>query len=204
MTENDLPEPFKGILIARKPSDLIRAVKIAIEQRAADASHAGKVKFFESSTAFEVEESWLGLLKDTTDHVDIMGVALMGWRQTNGFAETLIQKAEKGCAVRILMMHPNNPTLPLQATDYELLNVNIPSNYKFFCSIAQQSSKIQIKQLPSQMMHVNATICDDKAIMIQLLGSLKWGKGPIWKFDRQSGAYSMLQQEFDYLWESCK
>lgn len=201
LTDSVLPPQFKGNLMARNARDLVNAVKSAIVQ--GDVRHADDIKFFETSAAFGTEDDWLRLLKDTNHSFDIMGVALLAWRQTGGFRDLVIQKAKEGCVVRILTMHLDNPILPLLATDFEMLKSNLPANYNYFHEISRNSGNIEVRQLRQGIMHFFLTRSDEHAIVIQFLASQQWGRGPLWKCTRKSGFYGTAKQEFDQLWETC-
>lgn len=167
-----------------------------------DAGRRDKdLEFFVSSTALP-ESGWTQLLENTREAFDIMGVALLGWRQTPRFAETVIRKATEGCKVRVLMMHLDNPILPLLASDYEMLKVNIPRNYQYFSDLAAKSPNIEVRQVRTGLMHFFISRADREAVAIQFLASQQWGKGPLWKSSQGSPLYQVLLREFDALWNA--
>lgn len=90
----------------------------------------------------------------------------------------MLRKAIDGCKVRVLMMHLENKILPLVAANYKMLKVNITENFRFFESLAAQSSNIEVRQLRSGIMHFSLSRSDRDAVVIQSLASRKVGKGP--------------------------
>jgi len=200
LTDSILPPQFKGNLMATNAYELIRATKIALESHKEKA--ANDMKFFETSSEFGTESEWLKLLHDTNDCLDIMGVALLSWRKTANFKNIVLQKAQNGCKVRILMMHLQNPVLQLLASDFEMLRVNIPQNYEFFEEIARENSNVEVRQLKKGLLHFFMTRSDQHAVILQFLASQMWGKGPLWKCARDSGLYAVATQEFETLWKT--
>src|SRR5262245_25013156 len=118
LTDSILPPQFKGNLMVRTAHKLIEAAKNEIESRKGSGTY--DLQFFERSTKLP-ESEWQKLLQSAVTSLDIMGVALMAWRQTPDFREIVIQKAREGCNIRILMMHLDNPILPFFTSDLPML-----------------------------------------------------------------------------------
>ena len=132
-----------------------------------------------------------------------MGVALLGWRQTPRSAETVIRKATEGCKICVLMMHLDNPILPLLASDYEMLKVNIPRNYQVLkIWLAAKSPNIEVRQVRTGLMHLSTPRADREAVAIQFLASQQWGKGPLWKSSQGLPLHQVPLREFDALWNA--
>lgn len=85
-------------------------------------------------------KDWLGILETTEKNFDIMGVALGAWRRTRKFKSTVLQKAETGCKVRILLMHKENPALegiiyaPDKEESFESIVTDIDQSFAFYNS----------------------------------------------------------------------
>jgi len=199
LTDSILPPQFKGNLMARTAHKLIEAIKNSIENH--KGQKANDIDFFQSSIKL-AESEWSRLLQDAKSCLDIMGVALTAWRQTPNFREVVMQKAKMGCKVRILMLDLNNPILPLLASDFPMLQVNIPRNYTFFQGMALENSNIEVRQLKSGLMHSFITRTDNLVVFIHFLASQAWGKGPLWKCSRDSVFYEVASKEFEMLWET--
>ena len=199
LTDAVLPPQFEGNLMARNAYELIQAIKAATENRT--VTDTNEIEFFGNSSEFGAESEWVKLLNDTKDTLDIMGVALLSWRQTSSFRDIVLQKAEAGCKVRILMMHLDNPVLRLLASDFEMLKVNLPQNDAFFDEIARRNSNVEVRQISKGLLHFFLTRTDQCAVIIQFLASQMWGKGPLWKCARNSGYYAAATQEFETLWK---
>jgi hypothetical protein len=159
------------------------------------------LNFFEASGKFENERDWLKLLENTKDEFDIMGVALMGWRRTIDFEETVIRKAKAGCKIRMLLMHPENPMLPGMSIDMEVQKHNIIHNFAYFNSLAPESGNIEVRQILRGIPYFFLTRSDQYAVIIQYLSSQMWGSGPLWRCSREFEFYGVVKQEFRTLWE---
>jgi hypothetical protein len=199
LTDSVLPPQFKGNLMVRNASELIRAVKLASQTPSTD--QGDKMQFFQTSGEFGTESEWFKLLQLTQGNFDIMGVALLSWRQTPGFAEIALKKAEEGCRIRILMMHLDNPILPLLASDFPMLQVNIPQNYAYFQELAQRQTRIEVRRIRDGLLHFFLTRTDQYAVVLQFLASQMWGRGPLWKCARDSAFYKIATAEFETLWD---
>lgn len=197
LTDSILPPQFKGNLMARTAHKLIEAVKNEIEIR--KGSDANGLEFFQSSIKLP-ETEWQKLLQSAETSIDIMGVALMAWRQTPDFRENVMRKAKEGCKVRILMMHLDNPILPLLASDFPILQVNIPRNYAFFEQMAKENNNIEVRQLKHGLMYSFITRTDQQAVFLQFMASQMWGNGPLWKCGSGSKFYELIKTEFEILW----
>jgi len=199
LTDSILPPQFKGNLMARTAHKLIEAAKKEIESRKGSDAH--DLELFETSIKFP-ESEWQKLLQAAETSLDIMGVALMSWRQTPDFREIVMRKADKGCKIRILMMHLDNPILPLLASDFPILEVNIPRNHAFFEQMAKENSNIEVRQLKKGLMYSFITRTDQQAVFLQFLASQMWGKGPLWKCGNGSRFYEVAKTEFEELWQT--
>jgi hypothetical protein len=97
--------------------------------------------------------------------IDIMGVALMAWRTTIDFDETVVRKARAGCKIRILLMHPENPMLPGMTIDMEVQKQNIIHNFAHFKSLASESGNIEVRQISRGIPYFFLTRSDQCAVI---------------------------------------
>ncbi len=130
-----------------------------------------------------------------------MGAALVGWRKTVNFKETVVQKAKDGCKVRILLMHQENQMLPAISVDMEMQIKNITQTTAFFKSLTQESNNIEVRQILNGMPYFFLTRSDQYVITIQYLTSQKWGSGPLFRCTPESKLYDVYTKEFDTLWD---
>jgi hypothetical protein len=197
LTDSILPPQFRGHLMARNAHKLIEATRNEIVNGKGSATR--DLEFFETSIKFPQSE-WQRLLQAAETSLDIMGIALMAWRQTPDFREIVMRKASEGCKIRILMMHLDNPILALVASDSQILQAKIPRNYAFFQQMAKENSNIEVRQLKHGLMYSFITRTDQQAVLVQFLASQMWGKGPLWKCGCGSRFYEVAKTEFEALW----
>lgn len=163
-------------------------------------------KLFATSGDFGTASAWLQLLQNTNKEFDLMGIALTAWKRTPRFWETIIDKAKQGCRVRILLMHEQNPALKglVYEPKGESLGGGISAirdSVSFFQKLASESNKITVRQMERGTPHFFLTRTDQQAILVQYLYSEVFGNGPLWQCTRESVLYSLIEKEFNTLWE---
>lgn len=163
--------------------------------------------FYPQQSAF-TEDAWQTILSGATSRFDTMGTTLSGWRRTREFRQSVIEKARSGCAVRILLMHEENPALDTIVYGYEDeqpradLSVAIRSNYSYFQRLSDQAENIQVRRIRNGNAQLFITCADQEAVIIQYLYSASWGHGALWHCGSDWPLYSVAQKEFDYLWQA--
>ena len=70
------------------------------------------LSFYNDATKFGGHDTWRQLLEESEKVFEILGIHLGPWKANRGFSNLLMEKAEHGCAIRIQLMHPDNPALP--------------------------------------------------------------------------------------------
>lgn len=157
--------------------------------------------FYETSGEYGTAGKWLELLKEADSHFDIMGTALLAWRKTKNFRNKILEKANAGCKVRIMLVHTENPHLDALSTDFEMQISNIEQNRIFYDNIAKESRNIEVRQIKHGLPHFFMTRNDSRAVVIQYLNSQQWGSGPLWSCTNSSKFYGVACKEFDELWK---
>jgi hypothetical protein len=207
LSDSILPPQFKGDLKVNTAQELIDAIKAFIEGYktvAAEEASEAPYEFFETSGNYGTEKDWQRLLHEANDAFDIMGVALVQWRKTPGFRETVLEKASNGCVIRILLMHEGNPILgSLLYDDRRLESVahDIKDSYTYYSALAEKQRNIEVRQIRHGIPHFFLTRTDRHAVIIQYLSSATWGSGPTWRCPAQSRLYNVAVKEFDHLWD---
>lgn len=167
-----------------------------------------ELEFFETSGEYGKESAWLEILQGTNGVFDMMGVALSSWRKTKDFAKLVIRKAEEGCQIRVMLMHPENPILKnltyLYGMSYQNVIHDIEQNFNFYKDISQKSKNIEVRQIRQGIPHFFLTRNDHHAVIILYLSSQTWGAGPLWRCNSDSKLYGVVKQEFETLWELSK
>ena len=206
LVDSMLPPQFKGNLMVKTAHELIKAV-----MRAQDAHEAtlalrkghAPYEFFETSGNYGTERDWQNLLEKTDRHFDLMGVALLKWRRTPGFRETILSKATEKCNARILLMHEDNQILRHLLYDGRELDAvvgDIKESLAFYSSLIDKNSNIEVRQIRWGIPHFFLTRTDEHAVIIHYLSCEAWGSGPTWRCSRHSSLYSLAVKEFEHLW----
>ncbi|HKH50135.1 MAG TPA: toll/interleukin-1 receptor domain-containing protein [Thermoanaerobaculia bacterium] len=206
LADSMLPPQFKGNLRVSTAQELIKALAATTEEHdkaIARAKAEAPYEFFETSGNYGKEKDWQTLIQGAEKNFDIMGVALVHWRKTPGFKETVLAKAGAGCSVRILLMHEDNKVLRgLLYDDGDLHSVvhDIKESHAYYSSLAAKESNVEVRQIRHGIPHFFLTRTDQLAVIIQYLSSETWGSGPTWRCPAQSKLFSVAVREFEHLW----
>jgi hypothetical protein len=172
----------------------------------ADKEDNSPFSFYSRGHEFGSADTWLQLLRDTEKVFEIMGIHLGPWRGGKGFSEMLAKKAEAGCQVRILLMHPDNPTLPeminesLTEVDLEDVTREINEMAKFFARLAAKGPNISVRQVRHGTMHCQTTRTDGLAVYLPYLYSRRRRYCPLWQCKTGSVLYDVVSEEFEGVW----
>jgi len=162
--------------------------------------------FYRNGSEFGSPDTWLELLRQTEKVFEIMGIHLGPWRGNKGFSDLLAKKAEEGCAVRVLLMHPDNPTLPdminetLTDVDLEVTIREINEMAKYFARIAEKSPNIAVRQIRRGTLHCQTTRTDLFGMYLPYLYSQRRRYCPLWQCKPGSALYDLVVEEFEGLW----
>jgi hypothetical protein len=163
--------------------------------------------FYRTGSEFGTPDTWLQLLRETEKVFEIMGIHLGPWRGGKGFSDLLAKKAKDGCAIRILLMHPDNPTLPdminetLTEVDLEDVTREINEMAKYFARIAAKCPNISLRQIRRGTLHCQTTRTDGFAVYLPYLYSRRRRYCPLWQCKAGAALYDVVIEEFEGLWK---
>lgn len=206
LNDSMLPPQFKGNLRVNTAQELIMALTSATVEHNANSAKAKAntpYEFFETSGNYGTEKDWQSLLEGAEKHFDILGVALIQWRKTPGFRETVLAKANANCVFRILLMHEDNEILKGLLYDHRTLDSvvrDIKESLEYYSSLAAQQSNIEVRQISKGIPHFFLTRNDQHAVLIQYLSCEVWGSGPTWRCPAQTKLFNVAVKEFEHLW----
>ena len=206
LADSTLPPQFKGTLRVDTALRLIEAVKRIThehKERDAHARRNAQSIFFPTSGEYGSEKDWALLLDETEKQFDVCGVALGVWRKTNAFRLRVLSKASKGCRVRFLFMHQENPLLRgLLYNEKSLASVvhDIQESFEYYSELAARDDNVLVHQIKVGMPHFFLTRSDRYAVVTQYLSSSTWGSGPTWKCEAGSPLFEVAEIEFEHLW----
>lgn len=167
-----------------------------------------ELDFFAQSSSFGPHAKWLQLLQDTTAKFFIMGLTLRSWTEGEDLPEVLLRKAADGCDIRVLLMHPDNPALPLvisQGRPSERIaktKLDIVDVFSFFGSLAEKETNIKVRQAVTGCTMSQITVTDNAAILIPYLFGAKSSASPLYHTGAHSPLYRRALKEFEALWDA--
>ncbi len=161
--------------------------------------------FYRNGNEFGTPDTWLQLLRETEKVFEIMGIHLGPWRGGKGFSELLAKKAEDGCAIRILLIHPDNPTLP-QMINETLTEVDLDDVTREINEMGKYLRASPPRAPTSPCGKSCAVRCTARRPARMATGSTyrtcTAGRRycPLWQFKAGSALYDLVVEEFEGLW----
>jgi hypothetical protein len=209
LSDSVLPPQFAGDVKVTTAQELIEETKKAINNYTAKSKDIEPVEmpaFFETPQEFAKTNDWQELLNAANTNFDIMGFSLAAWRKTRDFHETILEKAARGCKIRILLMDENNEALTAMLNnkaDHDYLVGEIRENYNDYMELANVNSNVQVRKIVTSLPHFFLTKTDQCAVITQYLVSQRWGSGPTWRCRSHSKLFHAAGREFDHIWSKC-
>jgi hypothetical protein len=166
-----------------------------------------RFRFLDESREYGSTDVWLQLLEKTEHVYEIMGMNRSSCR-SRGYSELLASKAKGGCKVRVLLMHPDNPSLR------QLINDTVPENdyddtireisrmLDYFSAIAKQVPGLEVRQIRRGCLDFQLTRSDHVAVANQYLFSQRPAYSPLWECAAGSHLYQIMAAEFEALWRA--
>ncbi len=212
--EYDLkPRPLRDKVYVKQIIELVRkleaanwTVSVPFGQNLSPlGARRGHFNLYEKEENYGTSERWLELLNNSVTSFDLAGISHRWWTK-NFLRSVFVRKAEQGCQIRILLMHPDNPALPqfinnrVAIGGYEQVAAQIKSVFTFFTDLSAEQSNIQIRQIRRGCIHQQLTKNDDWMLLVPLLYSNSPSHCPLMECSRQSVFYKIMQEEFEHLW----
>ncbi len=145
-------------------------------------------------------EKWLG---SSREYFWISAVSLYGWSRSRTFVKALQQKCEGGCKVRILLMDPENPSLPSYlvgtASTLEQLVTEIGLAGQSLRRVTD-SPNLEIRRMKTAP-HVQVTLNERDAVAYPYLLSAVRKEGPVIRAKAGGPLHATLRGEFEHLWK---
>lgn len=203
LAESTLPPQFKGTLRVNNARALIEtARKISLEsQRAHDA--VIRNEFFRSCGEYGTEQQWGELLDHSQTHFDSLGVTLSAWRRTQQFDKRALARADSGCRLRFLFMHPENPLLEgvlYKGRDLKSVIPLIAESIDYFERLQATHENFEVRLIKSGLPHFSLVRTDNRLVLTQYLAAETWGAGPTWRCIERSPLFEIAMGDFEQLW----
>jgi len=165
-------------------------------------------EFYEKRQNYGVEKPWEDLLTSAKDFIYLAGLNLNNWKKMPNFEKILLEKAQEGCKIRMLINDNDNPALRelvdsnLSTHDgFEVLSAIISKNYKIYSEIAEKSENIEVRKIRRGNLTHFQSLNDNYVIYNPYFYSIKSTYSPLWVFAQNSDFYSILKKEFETLWD---
>ena len=178
------------------------------------ASKDENYQYFKKLTEFGIDTEWekiynyyQKIINDSNEKLYLMGITLRTWRLLENLDKTLVEKANNGCEIKILIMDLENEFLrqihneKLIDIRYEKVRDTLIECSKFYSQCAAQSENIEFRQIHHGRLTQNQAINDKYCVYIPHFYSILISNSPCWKFKKGSQPYDDLWIEFNSLWE---
>lgn len=151
-------------------------------------------------------EFWRLQVESAKQRYYIAGIALGDWRGNAGMPDALRKAAQRGCDIRILTMHSDNPALAA------MLNARISTHTSeqvgalaeavriHFRSALGNYPNAQVRAIRKGALHQQIIITDDRALVTPYLVSSDTGRSPRIDSRKGSGIFDAALREFNALW----
>lgn len=153
------------------------------------------------------QDDWENLLTNTNNRFDLLSKSGNSWKNVKDFANKLREKSQVGCKMRILIFHKDNPALHeiinnlIEEKSYEQRSAEIDVNLDYYKKIAESSDNIEVRQIIHGCPSNTICITDDYAMYIPYFYSEKAAFTPLFKCNKDTYIYSLLEKEFEAFWE---
>ena len=166
------------------------------------------LRFFETASDHSSVEEWTRSVEKAERRFEMLNAVPLGWKLTDAIRKLYLTKAEAGCRIRFLTMHPDNPGLPMlfpagiSAVPFDAAHAELEAISAFFEELARASANIEYQQIASGVVFCEITRLDDYATYIPYLNAKQLNFLPLWEVGAEHPLYQLLEQEFEHLWNA--
>lgn len=167
------------------------------------------LRFFEKASDHTGVDAWVRSVEHTERSFAMLNAVPFGWRCTSATRKLYLAKAQAGCRIRFLTIHPDNPVLPMlfppraSAVQFRRARAELEEITEFLSELAEASDHIEYRQLRSGTPFCEITKLDDHATYLPYLNTQELNFLPLWEVQRRHPLYRILEQEFEHLWDAC-
>ncbi len=173
-------------------------------------SGRGDWQFFAKSGNYGDPGSWLGFLERAQKNFDLCGISLHSWTRHSGAKRKIEQAVARGVRIRILMMHPDNPAIPLfinskdTFADVEHVRNMIRLSHSNFSKLLIGADNCEVRCVKGGAMHQQLIITDTESAAIFYLYSINTSESPMLYCPATGPLYQALGTEFMALWDTAE
>jgi len=168
----------------------------------------GRLEVFAKAELYGSSDQWLHLLGESQKRLRVCGISLHAWTRYRGIRKVLLERAEQGCDIRLMIMSPENPALShlLNESDgissLERVQSGIERAFDFFQDVASQSPLINIRRVSRGSIHNQVLVNDSRLVLIPYMFSRATFQSPLVLTDCSSPLHEAFEREFDALWDA--
>jgi hypothetical protein len=172
------------------------------------AADESPYKVLSKANEFGGPEAWLELLAETEHEFAVAGINLHDWRKTMHFQETVTAKLGAGCRVRVMLIHPDNPSLPglinerAASSSFNEVLAGVAESRSYFQRFADSHDNFELREMRVGCPHSNLTINDQRAVALPYLFCNRTALSPALISPAGSPLFATFQREFDSLWDA--
>jgi hypothetical protein len=213
--EYDLrPRPLRDKVYVKQITDLVRnleaaqwSVQVPFGKNLAPlGSKQGLLSLYDKVESFGTSERWMSLARQAAKSFDLSGLSLRWWTKFPELRTTFLQRAEQGCKIRCLLMHPDNPALPqyihsgIKVGGLKHLATEIQGAFEMFGQIASAHPNVEVRQIRVGCLSHQIVKTDDTMLIAILLYSQGTSQYPLLECSRHSPLFQAAEREFNTLW----
>ena len=153
---------------------------------------------------FGGEEQWLAIVAESQVGFAAAGISMTRWSKRR-FRSVLIEKAQSGCEVRIMAMHPDSQLLPAMINQADAVG-NIEAirtasqAMQTIMSEICQVAPVHFRLLKDVCLHQQIIFNEHRAIVRPHLFSRSTSQMPVIEIARPSQLADAFETEFETLW----
>ena len=166
-----------------------------------------QLAFYPRSRDWGTSDAWAQLLAESESVFEVMGLGLRGWRAQHT-RRALVEKANAGCRVRVLVVDPANAALrqsineTLEDESFDLLCRDIGESLRVFQELAASAENIEVRSVRVGLPHMQVALNDHHAVCIPYLFSEQPSASPLLRARADHELYRAAAQEVASLWEA--
>ncbi len=150
-------------------------------------------------------DNWLTVIDTACGALDFLGIHLRYWTKMPHFRRTIEAKAEGGCRIRFLVMHPDNPAYP----QYINPDVNLPTRQAvvemadttaYLREVAAGHPNVQVREISRGAHHQQMVRIDDQLFVTLVLYSESSRRFPLLECTSESAFFRVMLNEYETLW----
>lgn len=166
----------------------------------------GHLRLHDRVESYGTTDRWMELVRCASTALDLSGLSLRWWSKIGAFGSNLRGRAEAGCKVRILLMHPDNPALPqyinkaIKIGGHAALRDEIKATHAFFAELSRGQPNLEVRWLLEGCLHQQIVRQDDVMLILLVLFGEGTARSPLLECTSKTPLYQAALSEFDVLW----